>query len=1193
MKKHILFSALVLASITAQAQTQDKAYIVSNAHFDTQWNWDIQRSISEFIPKTMRNNIMLLEKYPNYVFNFEGAIKYAWMKEYYPFEYERVKDYVKQGRWHVTGSTWDANDTNIGSAEIFTRNILYGQNFYQKELGVKGTDIFLPDCFGFSYILPSISAHSGLIGFSTQKLMWRNNPFYGDSKIPFEIGLWEGIDGKRIMLVGEAHNYTTKWPDEDLSQNKNLKEIIEKSPIRTSYHYYGTGDTGGSPTIESVRAVEKGVNGKGDIKIISATSDQLYKDYLPYENHPELPVFKGELLMDVHGTGCYTSQAAMKLYNRRNENLSAAAERAAVMANLTGQMAYPMDALNENYKRFIFHQFHDDLTGTSIPRAYEFSWNDELLSLSGFKNILTSAAGSFSRQLDTQVKGTPVVLYNASGFAASEVVEIALPKGMKSAMVFDEKNQPVPAQLTEKNGEKVLLMHASVPALGYAVYDLRNGAAKQATGVKATANTLENSIYKLTFNANGDLSSIFDKRNNKELVESGKAVRLAMFTSNPSYSWPAWEIMIQTLQQTPVDVKDNVKISIVEQGPVRGAICVERTYGDSKIKQTIQLTEGGQSDRIDFVNEIDWATTDALLKAEFPLQVSNPQAAYDLGLGHIMRGNNIPQAYEVYAHQWADLTDKSGDYGVAVLNNGKYGWDKPSDNTFRLTLMHTPSTKGGYSYQSKQDFGHHVFTYSIVGHKGSLQENFIPQKAEELNQPVLAFVAPKHKGTLGRSYSLAQTSNPNVVLKAFKKAENEDAYIVRFYEMTGKAAQDVTFTLNGKVISAEEVNGMEETIGAATLQGSDLKFQMQPFGIKSFKVKMANSTLNATDCQPVALPFNLKAASYNAFRSTVNFDGKGASYAAELLPETLDFKGIRYQLSAPDSMNAVKCRGQEVALPAGNYNKVYLLAAATTEDQMGTFRVGNKEQKANVPYFSGFYGQWGHKDHTEAFLKNADVAFVGTHRHDMAKNADMPYEFTYMFSIGLDVPAGATTLTLPDNANIVVFAATAVNDTHNVLTPLSNVMGIELPMLEADENAPAKRNYVADKPIIEKSGEIHYAERAALALDDDISTKWCDISDVKNKYIVVDMEKEYDVTGWRVFHAGMESLDYIGKEYNLQVKLNANDDWQKVDEVFDNTALETDRLLKTPVKVRYVKLTFTKPDQSEGSTVRCYEFSVY
>ena len=415
------------AACFAQEKKEYKAYLVSNAHFDSQWNWDVQRSISEYIPKTLDRNLFLLEKYPDYIFNFEGGIKYAWMKEYFPEKYDLIKKYIDQGRWHVTGSTWDATDAIIPSPESFTRNILYGQHFYRKEFGVEGTDIFLPDCFGFGWTLPAIAAHSGLIGFSTQKLQWRNNPFYGDSKIPFEIGLWQGVDGARIMLVADAHNYTSRWRYEDLTHNRGLIRSASVSPIKSVYHYYGTGDTGGSPTIESVRALELSLDGDGPVEIISAESDRLYKDYLPFSDHPELPVWNGELLMDVHGTGCYTSQAAMKLYNRLNENLADAAERSAVAADWLGTADYPLEFLSEAWKRFIWHQFHDDLTGTSIPRAYEFSWNDELISLKQFAGVLTSSVGAVSRELDTDVKGLPVVVYNPIARQVTDMVEVSVP----------------------------------------------------------------------------------------------------------------------------------------------------------------------------------------------------------------------------------------------------------------------------------------------------------------------------------------------------------------------------------------------------------------------------------------------------------------------------------------------------------------------------------------------------------------------------------------------------------------------------------------------------------------------------------------------------------------------------------------------------------------------------------------------
>ena len=1179
----------------ASAQEQPTVYMVSDAHFDSQWNWDVQRSINEYIPKTIERNLFLLERYPDYIFNFEGGIKYAWMKEYFPEYWEQIRKYVNEGRWHVTGSTWDANDPNIPSIESFTRNILYGQHFYRDELGVQGTDIFLPDCFGFGWTLPTVAAHSGIIGFSTQKLMWRHKPFHGDSKIPFEIGLWEGVDGARIMLVADAHNYTTKWRDEDLSSSRYLQGLAAKNVNNTVYHYYGTGDTGGSPTIESVRAVQNSLDGKGPVKIISAESDRLYKDYFPFESHPELPVWKGELLMDVHATGCYTSQAAMKLFNRRNELLADAAERSAVMADWAGAVAYPKEFLTEAWKRVIWHQFHDDLTGTSIPRAYEFSWNDELISLKHFANVLTTSVGGFSHMLDTQVKGTPVVIYNPAAFEVTDVVEISFEGMPANVSVYDDNGKRVPSQMVVEDGVRKLLVRATVAPVGYAVYDVRKGGASKASGVlKASEKGMENSVYKLAFDANGDLCSIVDKRNGRELVESGKAVRLALFTENKSYRWPAWEIMKETIDAEPVSVADGVKISVVENGPVRVTVCVERKYGESTFKQYVSLTDGAQDDRIDIANNVNWQSTDALLKAEFPLSFSNPEAVYDLGVGTVARGNNTPTAYEVYAQQWADLTAQDGSYGVAVMNDSKYGWDKPADNTIRLTLLHTPSTQGGYSYQSRQDFGEHVFTYSIVGHEGDYRKGDVTRKAEVLNQPLQAFVVPKHKGTYGRSFSFAESLNDNVALRAIKQAEDSDAYVVRFYETAGHGAQKAQVRFAADIVEAKELNGNEEEIGAASATGNTLSFEVGSYGMKTYLVRLARPQAPAAVASAaVVLPYNMKTASFNAFRTEVNFDGKGNAYAAELLPETLTFKGIEFRLNDPATANGVKCRQDTVSLPAGNYNKLYLLAAATRHDTKATFLVGDKEQEVVVPYYGGFIGQWGHTGHTEELLKAADIAFVGTHKHSMVHNKDLAYDYAYMFCIPLDIPAGATSFVLPANQQIVIFAATAVNDVNNAVVPCSDLMKIGMEASSEGETVESYVNLCLKKPVVGRSAEVNRREMAEFAVDDNVETKWCDVSGAKPKFIEVDLQKQTTVRGWYVLHAGMEKLDYITKEYSLQVRNSMDEEWKTVDTVYDNLELDTERLLKEPVQARYVRLNVTKPDQSEGNTVRIYEFVVF
>ena len=276
-------------------------------------------------------------------------------------------------------------------------------------------------------------------------------------------------------------------------------------------------------------------------------------------------------------------------------------------------------------------------------------------------------------QLDTRVKGIPVILYNAHSFPVTDLAEVVLdmPKSPKGFTVYDDKGKKVAAQmLSYENGKARLLIAASVPASGYAVYDVREGGSVTRM-VSVEANALENSMYKIRLDGKGDIVSLLDKKNNKELVKEGKAIRLALFTENKSYNWPAWEIMKETIDKEPVSITEDVKISQIENGELRKSLCIEKRHGQSVFKQYIRLYEGSRADRIDFYNEIDWQSTNALLKAEFPLSVSNPEATYDLGIGSVKRGNNTQTAYEVYAQYWADLTDANGSYGVSVLNDSK------------------------------------------------------------------------------------------------------------------------------------------------------------------------------------------------------------------------------------------------------------------------------------------------------------------------------------------------------------------------------------------------------------------------------------------------------------------------------------------------------------------------------------------
>ncbi len=1198
-------TVLVFASLLgSNAYTQDapqraKAYMVADAHLDTQWNWDIQTTIKEYVWNTISQNLFLLKQYPDYIFNFEGGVKYAWMKEYYPAQYEEMKKYIREGRWHVSGASWDATDVLVPSTESAIRNIMLGQDFYRKEFGVESTDIFLPDCFGFGWTLPTIASHCGLIGFSSQKLDWRTNPFYKTGKHPFTIGLWQGIDGASVMLA-HGYDYNQRWKDEDLSKNRELLELTTRTPLNMVYRYYGTGDIGGSPTIESVRAVEKGIKGDGSLEIISATSDQLFKDFWPYKNHPELPVFNGELLMDVHGTGCYTSQAAMKLYNRQNELLGDAAERSSVVAEWLNQATYPGETLTEAWKRFIFHQFHDDLTGTSIPQAYEFSWNDEFISLKQFTSILVSSVGAVARNMDTRVKGIPVILYNALGFQVTDIAEIELnlPNAPKGITVYDTNGKKVAAQLLSyANGKAKFLIEAVVPATGYAVYDVRTSGPVNHALASASTSTLENSIYKITLDKKGDIVSLFDKKNNKELVKTGKTIRLALFTQNESYEWPAWEILKETIDRNPVSITEDVKITLVENGELRKSLCIEKLHGESSFKQYIRLYEGSRADRIDFYNEIDWQSTNALLKAEFPLNLENQEATYDLGIGSIKRGNNTKTAYEVYAQYWADLTDQDEHYGVSILSDSKYGWDKPDNNTLRLTLLHTPATDKNYVYQNRQDYGYHCFTYSLIGHVGNQNKVSTIKKAELLNQKLKAFHTDKHKGTLGREFSFVTSDNQNVIIKALKKAENSDEYIVRIYEVGGEKAQRATLSFVGDIISANEADGTEKTIGEADFANNELSVNIKPYSVKTFKIRLKPSGQPTYHVQYANLPlaYNLKCSSFNEFRGEADFES-GYSYAAELLPASLTVNQIPFQLGEKDAANGMICKGDTIDLPLGRkYNRLYFIAASMDRDYLATFHCGRNKTELMIPSYSEFIGQWGHTGHTKGYLKNAEIAYVGTHRH--TPDGDQAYEFTYMFKFGIDIPEGATHFILPENNKIVLFAATLVQEEQKEVIRASELFHTAIKEMDIaaaqSTEITLEENYLKEAKVIAYSGYISDREKPEFMIDGDVSTKWCDISQTPN-YVDFDLGETKKINGWKLLNAGQENHSYITSSCFLLGKNTLNEEWRTLDSVDGNRRNTISREINTSSEVRYIRLLITRPSQSiGGKDTRIYEFEVY
>lgn len=1104
----VLALALLPVVSTTWAQSEMKKpdvtkdptlYVVGYAHLDTQWRWCFPDTIGTMIPNTLHDNFRLFDAYPDYVFNFSGSNRYRMMQEYYPADFERLRKYVANGRWFPCGSSVDECDGNATGAESIIRHVLYGNHYFEETFQKSSAEFMLPDCFGFPASLPSLLGHCGMKGFSTQKLTWGSAV-----GVPFPVGVWEGLNGTGVIAALDPGSYGGGI-SVDLSKDekwmRRVKETGDKSGAFVGYHYYGTGDVGGAPREDAVKWLEASVKSDGPLNIISSTAEQMFVD-IPTDKIEKLPRYKGDLLLTEHSAGSITSEAYMKRLNRQSEILADSAERAALLAAWLGGPSYPQARLNRAWSLLLGSQMHDILPGTSLPRAYEFSWNDDFLALNQFTSVLDTAVSAVAAGLDTQVKGVAVVVYNPLAIERQDVVEASLTGLGKAAAVrvFGPDGKETPAQILGSEGDttKVAFV-ASVPSVGVAVFDVRPADAPAASDdLKVTEASVENARYRVTLDANGDVASIFDKAANREMFAS--PARLAFQHENPA-AWPAWNMDWNDRQKPPRGyVTGPAKVRIAEQGPARVALEVTRESEGSRFVQTIRLGAGDAGNRVEFANRFDWQSRECCLKATFPLTVSNPQATYNWEVGTILRGNNDPRKYEVPSHQWFDLTDKKGDYGVTVLTDCKYGSDKPDDNTVRLTLVYSPGVRGGYPDQATQDWGRHEFVYGVAGHKGDWREGQTDWQGMRLNQPMVTFQSASHAGKLGNQLSLLNVSSNRVRVMALKQAErNADEIIVRLVELDGQPANSVHVKLAGPIVAAHEVNGQEKRIADAKVENGELVTDLVGYGLRTFAIKLgaAPVQLQSPTGQPVALKYDRCVTSHDGEAVVGGFDGKGSGIPAEMLPTELSYRGLTFKLGpiAPGQPNAVVCNGQTIDLPAGKGDRVYLLAAAAGGDQPVSVAVDGKATALTIQNWTGLIGSWDDRVWKQAknpedgdwpyeyagvrraYLKRDPVAWFCSHHHG-PDGSNQIYQYCYLFAYAIDLPAGAKQLTLPKNEQVLVLAATVAADDPAVAVRLAQPL-----------SDPLVRNDVLSPRIVPDGGKfdnVTYAtlERPLFSADD-------------------------------------------------------------------------------------------------------------
>jgi alpha-mannosidase len=335
---------------------------VGHAHIDTAWLWPLAETHRK-TQRTFSTAVRYMDEYPEYRFACSQAQQYAWVKERDPDLYERIRAKVDAGQFVPVGGSWVEPDLNLPSGESLVRQLLHGQGFFEREFGIRCTEFWAPDAFGYNGQLPQLLRGAGITRFFTQKLSW--NRFNRPDRHTF---VWQGDDGSEVLAhFPPADTYNSAADVPELLKTAREYKNLEHS--RTSLLVFGHGDGGGGPTREMLENLRRARDLQGLPRTRIASPREFF-DALEAEPEPR-PVVVGELYLEYH-RGTYTTQAFVKRGNRRTEQGLHDAELLAVARG--GE--YPRAELDRLWQLLLLQQFHDILPGSSIRLVYEDAARD-------------------------------------------------------------------------------------------------------------------------------------------------------------------------------------------------------------------------------------------------------------------------------------------------------------------------------------------------------------------------------------------------------------------------------------------------------------------------------------------------------------------------------------------------------------------------------------------------------------------------------------------------------------------------------------------------------------------------------------------------------------------------------------------------------------------------------------------------
>jgi alpha-mannosidase len=775
-----------LKALQAQFPPHGAVAYVGHAHIDTAWLWPIEETRRK-VRRTFSTAVDLMKRNPDFRFAQSFAEYYRYLEDDDPALLDLVKAQVKAGGWSPTGGLWVEPDINMPSGESLVRQALYGQLYFQRAFGVRHTNGWLPDTFGFSPALPQILKGAGLTSLFTIKLGWsETNPF------PHTRFWWEGIDGSRVLVQQfNRPEDTYNGLVDPASLLRAWRNHTDKRFASEVLQPIGYGDGGGGVTGEMIAAQKVLADFPHLPRTRFATPEDYFKTAHAEAETAPFATWVGELYLEYH-RGVLTSQGRTKRLHRQAERGLVAAEALSGIAAVLGG-DQPV-SLEDRWRTLMVNQFHDILPGSSITEVYVRTERELAEVVAAADQACADAMDDIADRLagpgedgllvvNPDLNERPVRLHSAT---------------------------PIPGGQAAEEGF-VLASDARVPGLG-----ALTGHVPRQVSVSVEARVLENRYLRVEFGDDGTLTRVYDKRAEREVLD-GRGNQIWAYRDQPR-DYDAWDVE-GDYQRAGEEIAAE-SIEVAEAGGQRGALRIVRKVNASTIVQSVRLW--ANSPRIDFATRFDWRDRRILVKARFPLAVRADNATFECAFGVHHRPTHANTSwdaarFEVAAHRFVDLSEPG--YGAALLNDGRYGCHARG-NELGLSLLRSPILPDKLADEGMQDL-----TYALLPHAGDWIAGGVLAEAEDLNRPLF------HRPIRARDaeHQVIKMRGTDVALGALKPAEDGDGLILRVYEPAGARGPIAIDPPKGWTI-AGEVNLLEDAIEPPSPQ-------IRPFEIRGWRLR--------------------------------------------------------------------------------------------------------------------------------------------------------------------------------------------------------------------------------------------------------------------------------------------------------------------------------------------------------------------